>query len=64
MNQLCPKCGGRLIGMGATDPEACAEFVCDTCDYRRNLNEEFAWPPKPVSGARAARSGPPQAGEK
>lgn len=38
----CPKCGGFLIGIGAGDPESCSVFECDTCDYTRILNDEFA----------------------
>lgn len=37
----CPICNGTMIGIGAPEPESCAEFACDTCNYVRNLNDEF-----------------------
>ncbi len=34
------ECGGTMHGVGAPDPESCAEFTCDNCDYVHNVNDE------------------------
>ena len=63
------ECGGTLRGFGAPDPESCAEFVCDTCDYVYNVNDEVrlsirlgdsAAPWLDTNARRAGRT-PPQA---